>query len=455
MRVLADLGVRIENVWAIEQDREAHGAALERARTLFPALKIFHGGFEQFIRVVRERFDVVYLDFTAPLPSASSKPYRTLHAVFDEQVLENLAALVVNVGDLAPDEGSVQFLADYFRHQPFVESNALGYCAESDPDALWYAEVAPDQWSGQDDLRKDIEQRIDLFYSAFCTQYPSLYANRVQPALRLLRTADARRSVFQKDPKIYDKAEEVAADPKALLTMFSEHSLPVRDEGWGPGMDFLLSPQNYPLWRFLESLKERVAKDNLAVKWLAEFSENLASLDGSNYKPSRLGAVHLSDLLWCIDEGYLPLMADQALAALVSTYRKFPDRKTAWFCDLPMLHLIAQLALNQLGYPYHPVLDRHWRAKYMAKSTNMYLDVHVYDQCRPLYDYLPALQLFPEHFGRLERQFIARIGMSAIGGQAHGVVPGLYWASALADRYSYGWSQFASPVARTELTEQV
>jgi hypothetical protein len=37
LRVLTDLGVRIENVWAIEADDQAHHEAIERARATYPS----------------------------------------------------------------------------------------------------------------------------------------------------------------------------------------------------------------------------------------------------------------------------------------------------------------------------------------------------------------------------------------------------------------------------------
>jgi hypothetical protein len=70
LRVLAQHGVRIENVWAVDEDASAHDAALRSARAAFPALKIYRGSFNSFGRIVRERFDIVYLDFTAPIVSA-------------------------------------------------------------------------------------------------------------------------------------------------------------------------------------------------------------------------------------------------------------------------------------------------------------------------------------------------------------------------------------------------
>jgi hypothetical protein len=76
--------------------------------------------------------------------SARGKAYASLHAVFDEQVLAELAGLIVNVSEPARDDENLQFLVDYFWRQPYIEASALGY--QKKGDKPWYAETSPDQW---------------------------------------------------------------------------------------------------------------------------------------------------------------------------------------------------------------------------------------------------------------------------------------------------------------------
>jgi len=453
LRVLTRLGVRVENVWAIEENASAHEAALQQARQTYPALKIFHGSFDSFVRVVRDRFDVIYLDFTAPLTSSRGTPYSTLHTVFDEQVLAEFGVLVVNVAEPTQNEREEAFLADYFAKQPFVESDAMAYGEAGD--TPWYAEIAPDDWTDRNELLNAIRERYGLFYSAFCTQYPSLYANRVQPTLRLLRVAHARRGIFTENTEVYGSAVSAATDVSALLRMVRGEEPAQRGDGFGPGMDMLLSSEKYPLWWFLQNVRDRAPGDSQARRWLAEYQKQLPGIEGSSYKPSRENAVQLNDLLWTLAEGYFPLAARPLMQSAFRSLRMLAGVDDSLFCDTPMLHLLTQLAVNQMGSPHHPVLGQHLRVTYTAKSTPMYLDVHVLDQCRPMYDALPGVSLYPEHFGQIERQMITRIGMSRIAGETHGVVPDLYWGSALADRYgdTHPWARPSAPSRRLNLEE--
>jgi hypothetical protein len=301
---------------------------------------------------------------------------------------------------------------------------------------------------------EDLSKRYGEFYSAFCTQYPCVYANRVQPALRLLRVADARRHLFAKDPGVYGVATNTATDLSSLVAMLRGEDPASRPGGWGPGMDVFLSPEHYPLWIFVQQMVDRGAGSAIHAKWLAEYRDRLPSIDGSTFKPSRWDALRLSDLMWHVMEGYAPLVSRSALEALVKALKTLPDWDRPVFCDAPFLNLFTQLALNQLGYAHHPVLSHQWRARYRAKRTTMYLDAHLFDQCRPLYDWLPAVDLYPEFFSSRERQLVVRIAISLIEAQGRGIVPGLYSGSALADRFEYVWSRWASPNSRQRLKRQ-
>ncbi|MNW62171.1 hypothetical protein D3C74_402870 [compost metagenome] len=75
MHILLRLGVRIENIWAIEADKGHFHTAIENIRNEYPTLKVFHGSIEAFFKIYRMSFDIIYLDFTAPLFPREKKPF--------------------------------------------------------------------------------------------------------------------------------------------------------------------------------------------------------------------------------------------------------------------------------------------------------------------------------------------------------------------------------------------
>lgn len=126
LSVLLSLGVQIWNVWAFEQDSNIYDSALEKARALHPPLKIYPGKIEDFVATSHIRFDIVYLDFTGPLFSASSKPFRSLHGILEKHGLSPLSVLIVNTAEPEPTEDSVNLLSSYFQHQLWVEGSVYG-----------------------------------------------------------------------------------------------------------------------------------------------------------------------------------------------------------------------------------------------------------------------------------------------------------------------------------------
>jgi len=61
------LGVKIENIWAVEKGDDSYKKALTVAKEKFSNLKIFHGEINDLIKVYKISFDIIYLDFTVPI----------------------------------------------------------------------------------------------------------------------------------------------------------------------------------------------------------------------------------------------------------------------------------------------------------------------------------------------------------------------------------------------------
>jgi hypothetical protein len=87
---------------------------------------MYPGKIEDFVATSHIQFDFVYLDFTGPLFSASSKPFRSLHGILEKHGLSPLSVLIVNTAEPEPTEDSVNLLSRYFQHQLWVEGSVYG-----------------------------------------------------------------------------------------------------------------------------------------------------------------------------------------------------------------------------------------------------------------------------------------------------------------------------------------
>ena len=50
--VMLDYGIKIENVWALEQDKKLYGEAVNKAKIKYPSLKVYSQKFKEFCQAV-------------------------------------------------------------------------------------------------------------------------------------------------------------------------------------------------------------------------------------------------------------------------------------------------------------------------------------------------------------------------------------------------------------------
>lgn len=93
----------------------------------------------------------------------------------------------------------------------------------------------------------------------------------------------------------------------------------------------------------------------------------------------------------------------------------FSDKtKVHQFLDKPHSNLLLDVLINQLAYPFHSNTKRNLRFTYTAKSTQMYTDVSVYDECRYIYDWLPTVNQVQKAFSDLSYQYVFRFALDGL-----------------------------------------
>jgi hypothetical protein len=96
------LGVLPQNIWAFESDKATYETAIGAVcRSNFPYLKIHKGAIDQFLEYTPKKFDVIYLDACAALPSEGQGTLRTLATLFRHHRLASPGVLITNFA--APD----------------------------------------------------------------------------------------------------------------------------------------------------------------------------------------------------------------------------------------------------------------------------------------------------------------------------------------------------------------
>ena len=439
LSVLISLGVRIENIWAFENNKKLYGKALEKAKKHFPTLKIFSGSIQSFAISYPISFDIIYLDFTAPIFSSSDRPFDAINKVFENQALGELSVLITN--SCIPDktEDASDFLTSFFLHQPFVEGTVYGEEKSSSGELITWSVEGPDcygyDWS---ELKKRIDSNWDYAYSAFASQYPILYAAVVQPAFRVLKSNEIQKQIFSQDSQVSDAANKIAST-YALMAILSDEP----NESFLGG-ELTFKPSDYPLWHQMLILKEQ--KNNPGKYWYDYFCQKESGV-------SRFDAIKCGDVLRSSLQGYFDALSPQLKSAIPKIIKALPDSRGGLFCDVPLPNLWIEVALNQLGWPYHCNISNHYRGAYKARTRSMMFDVFVFDRCRAFYDWLPMLELYGNDLTVLERQIIARSCIDSIGKQRRWIIPYTYFGSALIGELERSWANFPYLPPREDINE--
>jgi hypothetical protein len=423
LRILLSLGIRIENVWAFEADKDTYSKALEKARENFPFLKIFPGSLGDFFKTNHLTFDIIYLDFTGSLVARSLKTLSVLHAAFDEQALSDLSVLVVNSCEPDATQDNCDFLSAYYYFQPMVECSVYGESPHQEDNKLisWFSEPASAHGYEPKHLSQMAANNMRGVYSAFATSYPLYYSNFISPTLRFLRNGSLRKQLFSSDKTTHKEAFDRMSDVSSLLSEFMPDS-ESNDDNIISG-DRIFNADSFPFWNFIDSLQSMGGA--LGQYWFNEFSK---SKDGASVLDAAKFRESLAETL----SGYDGLLSDNIKKEIRRVNSAIPDARGGLFCDVPMAHLWLELGLNQLGAPYHSNLNNHRRWTYKAKVRQMHLDAFTFDRCRSMYDYLPMVDMYGDVLENLLPQLIIRCCIDAIGKQIRWPLPNLYYGSNIA-----------------------
>jgi len=431
---LIDLGIRIENVYAFESEKTLYNQALNSLKDTYPTLKIFNGKIDHYLKSTLVKFDIVYLDFTSSLFSRDAKPYQTIITLFENQSLSNLSSLIVNTCYPDKNEENINFLTSYFHYQAFYEYQIYDSKEENDNDDdddnsgryiennSTYGIYKKSQFSPH------IDENFDHAYSAFQTSFIINYTNHILPITNVIKNPLLFKRLFTSN--LDNINEEIAK--------FAEQSR-------------YSDPTNYSLHNFFQDLINGESK--LEQSWKSFITKK----DYSNYS-IEMAVKFFYMQLDASSEGFLKILSDSLKKSIQEIMKNIPDAidgsQKGLFCDIPMIHLWQELAINQLGYPYHHNTKCHKRFSYKAKERKMCVDIFTFDQCRSLYDWLPMIEYYGLDLKIIERQILTRICIDAIAKHSLHILQKQYYGAHLIGIYERTWSENHHFKSREDLNKQ-
>lgn len=402
--VMLELGIRPENVWAVESDKASVKLAIKSLTISGYGIKLYRGKLDHFFEIVPQRFDLIYYDACAALTQKDT--LRNLRRIFEGQRLASLACLITNFAGADMDGDAGENLA-----------KRLG---------SWF--FGRDEWEDfETDYWTYVKERSDEYYSRFVSQLPIELGGLLMPWWRVAALNGARQEYYSED----------FANKVDLKPFHEERSKLER------------SPDAY----FEDSFSEYQRISRTAMRVLRSSDPLrilIANKDGGGV--SLADAVSLAHALRnCSDYEFAPTLdlnrrLCSPLAVEVLTQFKWIDQELRIFCDIPLPNLLADLLLGLYGFPYHANVVAHRRWQYVAsgKRNRMHLDVFVFDQARYFYDLVPSLPFVRDRL-RFREQWVLRVCMDGIFRHTHDICREWFYASTLAEMGATGFKFHSLP----------
>ncbi len=425
LKHIIELGVRIENVYAFEMEKDLYQTAIKSLKNTYPTLKIYNGKIDNFIKSTNVKFDIIYLDFTTPLFSRQSKAYQTIATLFENQALENLSSLIVNTSYPDKDEDNIDFLTSYFHYQSSYEYSVMN-STESEYQGRFVESNNCYGIYDKEEFKLIIEKNFNEAYSAFQTSFIINYSNHILPISNVIKNPITFKSIFQSNAEVFKK----------LIKDFEKSE------------DILFEPSEYSLYYFFQEIIN--GESSLKKDWKSFITKN----DYNKHSLNDAIKFFYMQLSSGYDANFIKILSESLKKSLPEIMKNVPDShfsEYSIFCDIPMIHLWLELAINQLGYPYHQNTKNHKRFSYKAKERKMCLDIFTFDQCRSLYDWLPMIEYYGEDLKIIERQMLTRICIDAISKHNINILDKQYYGSALIGTNEKDWATNHFFEDRTEL----
>lgn len=399
IRVLQELGIPLENMWAIEGRKDVFEETIEDLQDEGLGVRIYRGSLAAFLEMVPQQFDIVYYDSCSPLLGGTPNTIGVLRELFVHQRLAPLSVLITNFSEAGWGADKKEW------------AKRLG---------TWTAlRRGEEQQQELEEHFADIEDDFPNYYGEFITKFLVEFAGQLLPWWRAVALPGVQREFFSSEKALDDALRVEAEFQRTIEGSLFQHSF-VELRNVARLASEALLPDDPLRKQFFDFQigKVKLANAIHLAAFMRNFGSGMTEEQGEIYRAA------------CSEE----------LARVLQFFRWFDyDEQSGakMFTDFPGPHLLADLLFGVYGFPYHANIGRLKRWKYTAQETPMYLDALVFDQCRYFYDLAPTLPLFLDEL-RFGRQVVLRCCMDVIFRHCKYVGTDLFHGSTLVSKGKLG-----------------
>lgn len=405
LRVLTSLGILPENIWAFEDDKDAYNSAIwETLNSDFPFLKIIKGNIAQFLSASPQKFDIIYLDFCGPLPSRSQKTLEVITEILSHHSINSPGVLITNLALPNKDQNERDFdflsklVASYLYPKPYLEADSF---SEGDfQEGPIPNEVNFDEW-----LCK-VKENLDFYYSNYISRLVMDLASIIVPFSNFPQKSGFFDRLFNLDKK---------QDLSNVIDNIYHTSV---DESHG---HVCIEPTVAPiLWTVASLCKSRNKKDICYPQMIYENPEYGSFCDSFLRQIGLSKLENFERVYFLVSEMPENLRLNKFYSEILKEISRINwSRKMYNFCDIVLFNQIKELIFFQMAIPYYVNVKKTKRWTYKAKTTRMFMDMFVLDECRYIYDWMPTIDMMKSGLGSIDRQFCYRFALDALSKNRH------------------------------------
>jgi len=401
LHIMINLGVLPENVWAFELgDNEYSNAIMETLNSKYPYLKIIKGDMSIFFEYNPIKFDIIYFDACAPLPSPSSKTLKSLVSIFKNHKLNSPGALITNFSlptqeqDAHTNDSIAKIVGAYLHPKAFLENNEDDSDSRIKDGAETYGYIY-----GEEEWNKTVSSDLNNYYGQYLTRFINDIASVIVPYQKIFNSKEFLKIFFKDifDKKSHDKLNKELKEKLYNFTHFTD------DDEDGYGGDIFVDSMLYSILVSIYYIDDLDKKN----KFFKSFFNELSIL-----KNKDMFVDAISFIFYIFDQGNgQEKYYSDSLQNLSNNWNAFSRH---YLCDLFLFHQLKELLARQLCVPYHLNIEKTNRWTYKAKETQMFTDLLVFDECRYLYDWMPTLDMLETNLNNLDMELSIRLILDAV-----------------------------------------
>lgn len=367
---LISLGVLPHNIWAFESEKNTYLQALQSIDSAdFSQPKLIKTSVERFFENTPKVFDIVYIDACSALIS-EQHALRCIASMFRYHRLASPGILISNFAEI--DSSNQREVEDY-------TELITKYNIVKD-----YSNVTIVNDNGNinfrnyyEEVRQKVVENLSDYYGEFITAMICNAGSISVPTLRFVNSTYLS-SIAVNQP---------------------------------------LTNENFDIQE-INTIKNNTFYKYLAInKYLTQNGVSGAGIKKTEKLVTELSAGWNGySLLSCFKLLYnLRDNGADCVDKLKAVFQFFENTDYVYqFLDKPTKTLFIDAVIHQLSCPMHYCSDKIERISYVAKQKRMYMDLIPFDECRYIYDWLPAIDQIQNAFSNLSWQYVFRFALDGL-----------------------------------------